>query len=195
MLRYRPIVKRPHNPQWSPQFDNQCARKSKWDEPHKTCGERGRKYLLNTAVAWKSQVPNNVTGLTGVVYLGVTDFGAYICRKQYYTFTVFNELSQLRGSYMPITEFCGISFQKLQWNFYIQKLTEEIMIVPAHTRTHAHTHSLTHTAALQEAARRDCEKEKGLSELPYTLNWVHSNTNLICQNPSCVSHRNNFRFT
>lgn len=40
---------------------------------------------------------------------------------------------------MPITEFCGISFQKLQWNFYIQKLTEEIMIVPAHTHTHSHT--------------------------------------------------------
>lgn len=78
----------------------------------------------------------------------------------------------LEKHYMQITEFCGISF--LQWKFNIQNLTWEIMIVPTHA--HAHTHTLQLFRKLP-----DCEKEKGLSELPYILNWVHSNTNLIFQ--------------
>lgn len=78
---------------------------------------------------------------------------------------------------VQIVEFCGISFQKPGCNGTTSR-----------TKNRGdHDSASTHTASLQEAARRDREKEK--TKLPYTLNWLPSNQNKnigFRQNPSII---------
>lgn len=59
---------------------------------------------------------------------------------------------------------------KLQCNFCIHDLTEEIMIVTART-----------LHLFRKLPEETARMKYDLSELPYTLKWVPSNTNLICQ--------------
>ena len=91
---------------------------------------------------------------------------------------------------MQMTEFCGISLKNPAAVEFLQPEPNRADHDGACTHTHTHTH--THTLYLfRKLPEETVRKKNGLSELPYTLNWVPSNTNLIVSHTETTSDSDN----